>query len=264
MQKVALITKHHKAQWIAPVLKPLGYDVIESDNFDTDTLGTFAGEIERILSPKEAALTKAKKACELTQTDWGLGSEGSFGGGPAPGLINWNDEILCMYQASTNTEIYAHAGSPTSVSEITTGGRVPVNQKLLRLPGQHWIVRTDQSIEKGLSTDTVIERLTRGQIDLNDCKIEPDLRAMHCPQRQKVIAQAAQDLAMRLSAKCPKCQAFNFVVKEKEAGLPCAMCTLPTQEAKAWIRICETCNHRESETVEHQSADPGKCQYCNP
>ena len=43
MQRVALITKHEKARWIAPYLAPLGYEVFGTSLFDTDILGTFSG-----------------------------------------------------------------------------------------------------------------------------------------------------------------------------------------------------------------------------
>jgi hypothetical protein len=221
MQRVALITKHEKARWIAPYLAPLGYEVFESSMFDTDILGTFSGEVERTLSPMDAALTKATKACELTQTDWGLGSEGSFGGGPAPGMINWNDELLCLYQASTGMAIYAHAAGPTSVQELTLNGKVPLKQKLLLLPKQCWILRIDKGIQKGLSGEQLLDRLEQISASSQNIKIEPDLRAMNCPQRQQMITKAAEDLVRRLSETCPQCQAFNFVIKEKHAGLHC-------------------------------------------
>ena len=264
MQRVALITKHHKARWIAPYLAPLGYEVFESSLFDTDTLGTFSGEVERTLSPMDAALAKAKKACELTQTDWGVGSEGSFGGGPAPGMINWNDELLCLHQASTGITIYAHAAGPTSVQELTLDGKVPLKQKLLGLPDQLWILRTEKSIEKGLSAEQLLDSLKHIDSSSKKIKIEPDLRAMNCPQRQKMIAKAAEDLIRRLSETCPKCDAFNFVIKEKQSGLPCTLCTLPTEQAKSWTRICDGCSYRSDEIVEQKGADPTYCQFCNP
>ncbi|MFT6777982.1 MAG: hypothetical protein ACJAV1_001910 [Paraglaciecola sp.] len=272
MQRVALITKHKKARWIAPYLAPLGYEVYESDLFDTDILGTFSGEIERTLSPMDAALTKAKKACELTGTDWGLGSEGSFGGGPAPGMINWNDELLCLYQASTGITIYAHGAGPTSVQELTLDGKVPLKQKLLRLPNQLWILRTEKvdkeglkkNIQKGLSAGQLLDSLKNMDASCAKIKIEPDLRAMNCPQRQQMIAKAAEDLVRRLSETCPQCQAFNFVVKEKKAGLPCTLCTLPTEQAKSWTRMCDDCGHCSDEIVKQKGADPTHCQFCNP
>ena len=268
MQRVALITKHEKARWIAPYLAPLGYEVFESSIFDTDILGTFSGEVERTLSPMDAALTKAKKACELTNTDWGLGSEGSFGGGPAPGMINWNDELLCLYQASTGIAIYAHAAGPTSIQDLTLNGRVPIKQKLLLYPKQLWILRSEKGvqkhIQKGLSAEQLLDHLEKITVSSQKVTIEPDLRAMNCPERQQMIAKAAEDLVRRLSETCPQCQAFNFVVKEKQYGLPCSLCTLPTEQAKSWIRICDGCGCRTDEVVLQKGADPTYCQFCNP
>jgi hypothetical protein len=37
-----------------------------------------------------------------------------------------------------------------------------------------------------------------------------------------MIEKGAEDIVRRLSAICSQCQAFNFVVKEKQSGLPCA------------------------------------------
>jgi hypothetical protein len=268
MQKVALITKHEKARWIAPYLAPLGFEVFESSLFDTDTLGTFSGEVERTLSPMDAALTKAKKACELTETDWGLGSEGSFGGGPAPGMINWNDELLCLHQASTGITVYAHAAGPTSVQELALNGRVPLERKLLLLPKQLWILRSKDGgqnhLQKGLTAEQLLDCLEQLASSSQKSIVEPDLRAMNCPERQQMIAKAAKDLARRLAETCPECEAFNFVIKEKQSGLPCTLCSLPTEQAKAWTRVCDSCGHRNDEVVELKGADPTHCQFCNP
>lgn len=272
MQRIALITKHEKVRWIAPYLAPLGYEVFGSSLFDTDILGTFSGEVERTLSPMDAALAKAKKACELTDADWGLGSEGSFGGGPAPGMINWNDELLCLYQASTGITIYAHAAGAISVQELSLDGKVPLQQTLLRFPDQRWILRSEKGlgkdlekkIEKGLSAEQLLLALQQIETSSQNVKIEPDLRAMNCPQRQQMIAKAAEDLVRRLSETCPQCEAFDFVIKEKQSGLPCSLCNLPTEQAKSWIRICDNCSHRDNEVVPQKGADPTYCQYCNP
>ncbi|WP_249928762.1 hypothetical protein [Pseudoalteromonas sp. S3260] len=83
MPKVVIATKHKKAPLIAPALKPLGYNVVTTSLFDTDTLGMFSHEVQRHCSANTAALTKAQRACELKGEQFGLGSEGSFGGGGA-------------------------------------------------------------------------------------------------------------------------------------------------------------------------------------
>jgi len=58
--------------------KALNWQVVSTDAFDTDQLGTFSGETSRTLSPSDCAARKAHLACELTGLSMGLGSEGSL------------------------------------------------------------------------------------------------------------------------------------------------------------------------------------------
>ena len=265
MNQAVLITKHDKAKCIANALAPLGFDVVESNAFDTDSLGTFAGDIERTLSPKEAALKKAKMACELLGAEFGLGSEGSFGNGPYPGIVNWNDEILCFYERATGQAIYATASGPFAISSIQVDSetcRDTLLKKLNHFQSQRWLLKFDEQVLKGLSSETLIETLADKQ--LTKALIEPDLRAMHCPLRQQMISKAADDLANRLSAICPKCNAKNFVVKEAIKGLPCEQCGLATQQIKQHKYHCECCDHTELKNTEQTAADPYYCQLCNP
>ena len=74
MLKAVIATKHKKAPLIAPALKPLGYNVVTTSLFDTDTLGMFTNEVQRDCSAQTAALIKAQQACELTGEQCGLGS----------------------------------------------------------------------------------------------------------------------------------------------------------------------------------------------
>ena len=119
MPKIVIATKHKKAPLVAPALEPLGFKVFTTDLFDTDTLGMFSHEVQRHGSANTAALTKAQRACELTDEQFGLGSEGSFGGGPYPGLMNWDEEVICFYDKHNNNAIYGYAGGPFSPSSLT-------------------------------------------------------------------------------------------------------------------------------------------------
>ena len=61
-RKLLIVTKHEKEKVIAPILeKALGLTCHVVQNFDTDTLGTFTGEIDRKKSPIETAIDKCKK-----------------------------------------------------------------------------------------------------------------------------------------------------------------------------------------------------------
>lgn len=263
MVKVMLASKHAKAQIIAPYLTALNYEVEENQAFDTDSLGTFSGEIQRHLSPQQAALHKAKKACELTASDYGMGSEGSFGGGPVPGLVNWNEEVLCFYEAKTERAIYAFAGEATSIKNITADDIQGMATQLDKYPKQHWIIRLDNQLVKGLTADDLLSMSEQQKLRF-PLTLEPDLRAMYCPERQKVIAKAAEDLVRRLSAKCSNCDTNDFVVNKIESGLLCALCGLPTKQTKNKIKICSACGYTETIPADKQQADPTFCDFCNP
>ena len=267
---VALLTRHDKGTIIAPALAELALEVVTTTAFDTDTLGTFSGEVERTLSPSACAGRKARLACELTGLDLGLGSEGSFGGGPLAGLMNWDDEILVLYDARSDMEITAFASGPVKVAPVTAGSLDELQQQLERFPvAQRWILRRPDQIHKGLQQQGIAELLT--QLGLlqrerltEQIRLEPDLRAMHCPERQDYIRQAAEQLSQRLQSRCPACEAPDFWQSDLERGLPCGWCGEPTALARALISRCRQCDHTERNAVTAEYADPGHCQRCNP
>jgi hypothetical protein len=271
-RSVALLTKHGKASVIAPVLAGLELTVVSSEGFDTDALGTFSGEVERTLSPFECAHTKARMACDLTGLDIGLGSEGSFGGGPMPGLLNWDDELLVWHDASNGFDILARAAGPVMLAPIEVESLEALQQQFRGYdPQQAWIMRTQDNLIKGLYGEVAIlahlQALSlvsqQGRLKI-PVRIEPDLRAMHCPQRQHYIRQAAQQLVDRLQSHCPACALPNFWPDMVERGLPCGDCGAPTRLPKAYIRRCNICLHEIREPSTEQYADPGDCDWCNP
>lgn len=268
MPFAVLVTQHDKGKLIAPSLRSLGIRVVENSNWDTDQLGTFAGEIERKQSPEGCALAKAKQAIALTGLDIGLGSEGSFGGGPMPGIVNWNEEILCYYQPQHERVIYARASGPFhgEVHTLNSDADLHKLQEASEL-GQRWVLRIEDEILKGLTFEEVEKALeiasSLGKLTW-PLNVEPDLRAMHCPERQAMIRKAADDLARRLQACCPQCNAPNFVVKELEPGLPCEQCSLPTKQPHTEVLSCAECGFSQSQSVAQTAADPRFCDWCNP
>ena len=90
-----MLTKHGKERVIAPSLgKQCGAIVEQTDQFDTDQLGTFTGDVPRLMSQRDAAREKAILATTLTGLKLGLGSEGSSAVdpylGPTPrALAQW-------------------------------------------------------------------------------------------------------------------------------------------------------------------------------
>jgi hypothetical protein len=265
MHYITLATKHEKKRWIAPHLTPLGYHLTETEEFDTDSLGMFSGEVVRSNSASEAALIKAKQGCLLGNSQLGLGSEGSFGGGPYPGLVNWNTELLCLYDQKKDSAIYAVASGPFSITKLElaqSSTLSSIENSMSRFAGQKWLLKHNSKVFKGLTPDELTQLIKSKKIKAGT--IEPDLRAMNCPGRQQTIARAAADLAKRLSSHCPQCQSVNYVAKQALKGLICRVCSGPTLEFKAHIYHCETCGQREERSVDCKSADPTYCPYCNP
>ena len=270
-RSLALLTKHGKGDVISPAFTALNVDIMTTDAFDTDRLGTFTREIPRALSPRDCAARKARLACELTGMDLGLGSEGSFGGGPMPGLVNWDDEILVLYDASQDLEITAYASGPVGLGHISSRSFQDLCNWMERFPAeQAWILRLPDVIRKGLIGKKSLRKLladagllSGGDIT-EEVRLEPDLRAMHCPERRIYIQQAAEQLCQRLQSACPACVAPDFWQTTVERGLPCAWCSEPTELAKMLIKECRQCGFTEREPVAQDHADPGQCQRCNP
>jgi hypothetical protein len=267
-----LLTKHHKLPLIAPALAELGITLELTDNFDTDSLGSFSGEVVRLQSPLDCVKTKAKLACELTGLAIGIGSEGSFGGGPLPGLLNWDDELLCLFNQNTGQWIIAHAAGAVPLSSIQSNQVDVIRAHIDKQDSaQGWICTYRTEIIKGLvGADTVIDALQQAGLLLSATELadtitlSPDLRAHLCPSRQVYIRQAAAQLATRLRSFCPCCQAPNFWRNDAERGLRCATCDSPTQRVLRYIKKCDCCGYTEYEEAATPVADPAYCPLCNP
>lgn len=254
----------------------VGLEICSTDAYDTDRLGTFSGEVERSLTPLECARRKAQLACQLTGLDIGLGSEGSFGGGPLPGLMNWDEELLVLVDVAHGLEIVASASAPVQLTQFDVQSVPDVERRLADYPeDQAWILKLPGKIVKALSGPAQIAAQLRalemltvdGELrpDLKGkVSVQPDLRAMHCPQRREIIAQAAEQLLARLESVCPQCSAPDFWRRDVERGLPCAWCGDPTELPQAFILRCTRCGHESRQPAADVSADPANCPQCNP
>lgn len=271
-RKAALLTKHEKLPLVSPYLLEVGLSVSLTSAFNTDELGTFSGEIARKLLPVECARQKAKLAIELTGLDVGIGSEGSFGGGPMPGLMNWDDEILVLYDALNDFEIVSLAQGPVKASDFSMTSLSVLKKHLDSFDkDQAWILKTDSALVKGLKgyreISLQLEKhglLSESQYKQQQVRLEPDLRAMNCPERQYYIRQAAQQLSQRIQSLCPSCNAPDFWRAEAVRGAPCLACGLPSDVPKAFIKRCTVCQLEEQEPSDTQFIEPGQCQLCNP
>lgn len=87
-RQVAFLTQHGKQNLIrTPLEGALGCQLVHTDGYDTDQLGTFTRDVARPGSQLAAARRKANIGMELTGAHVGIASEGAFGPDPFAGLI---------------------------------------------------------------------------------------------------------------------------------------------------------------------------------
>lgn len=269
MLSLAFLTQHRKQQAVAIALANAGYLVYEVDDFDTDTFGTFTGEIARLDSQSDTALKKAQMACELSGNRFGLGSEGSFGADPMLGMLPWGTEVLAFWDAELNYAIYGWVqGAQTNYNHTTVTTMQQAQQFANRIGFPlHGIIvgQANQPIfNKDLNSDAALAAyltpllLSGDPIDLNT-----DMRANRNPTRRLMLARCAEALAQKLNCACPQCHAAGFAITKHIAGALCEYCHLPTTMPKASVWHCPLCQFEQIQTIDTR-ATQGQCQYCNP
>lgn len=222
--KIALLTKHGKQDIIAPIMRAaFNSEIVHTQQFDTDTLGSFDHAIARTLSPAECALKKAYLACELTNCEQGIGSEGSFNSLFGMGVID--EECLAFVDVKRNIAFVASAKEAVRLGPIEASDIDNLQEQLNMFSSaqsglvnnnqQKWMLKHSEGWHKGLSSTELLKTVVEWPVYL-----EPDFRAMHCPARQAVIASAAHNLVIRLQALCPQCSAVNYVPKHVPKHVP--------------------------------------------
>lgn len=274
-RKVALLTQHGKERVIAPVLEPgLGCVIEHVTGFDTDQLGTFTRETPRPGTQLDALRRKARKGMELSGLSLGIASEGSFGPDPFTGMFPWNVELLVWIDDDLGTEIVgmaqgaARSGNTQSgdwqeIAAFAERAGFPQHQLVLRPDGQD-----DPRIHKDIADwarlracfDEEIAHSSRCQV-----YVELDLRAFANPSRMQHIERAAGDLLQRIQSRCPTCDSPGFRIIERQPGLPCSACGLPTSSYCSEVWACLRCEYRRvQERTDRSEADPAHCAQCNP
>ncbi|MDQ2757701.1 MAG: hypothetical protein M3Y71_14260 [Actinomycetota bacterium] len=271
-QVAALATKHGKEEQIAPALRRVGLQVVIA-NIDTDTFGTFTGDIPRLGTPLEVATRKARAAIEALQTRLGLASEGSFGPHPEVPLLTADLETIVLLDDLHGTVVTEQV---ISLAATALSRRVAPGEDTSKLcvtvgfPDQALICRpADGSlrhITKGITTfdglDHAIRRAAASSAD-NRARVETDLRADRCPARREVIGRVADKLAARLACRCPRCGVPGYGATHHEPGLLCGLCGDPTRLPAAAVLTCSQCDHQERRPA-LGTADPASCDRCNP
>lgn len=274
-RRLVIATKHEKEKIIAPLLKDaLGVLCFVQEDFDTDKLGTFTGEIERKLDPITTARQKCLMAMKLSNCDLGIASEGSFGAHPSIFFAPADDEFLIFIDAKNNLEIIARELSMETNfngSEIANQAALLEFAELVKFPSHGLILRkskTDNStVIKGISDVNQLKESFKKLIeDVDSIYAETDMRAMYNPSRMAVIELATKKLVDKINSFCPQCSTPGFGITTVKKGLKCSRCGLPTNSTLSFIHCCEKCNFTKEELHPHKKTteNPMHCDHCNP
>lgn len=270
-----IASKHEKENVIAPILeKELGVKCLVAKNFDTDQLGTFTGEIERKDDPITTARTKCLLAMDLYKCDLGIASEGSFGSHPTLYFVPADDEFLIFIDKKNGLEILVRELSTETnfnTKEIKSENELRDFVITAQFPSHGLILRKhkDDYTEsfKGVTNWYQLNKAFQHYYKANNTvHIETDMRAMYNPSRMKVIEKAVQKLAVKINSLCPKCQTPGFGITEIKKGLPCEICSFPTNSTLSHLYSCQKCNQIKEEKYPHGKINEEAmyCEICNP
>jgi hypothetical protein len=274
-RKLVVATKHRKETVIAPILeKELGVICFVDETFDTDTLGTFTGDVERKLDPISAAREKCLQAIMINDCELGIASEGSFGPHPSMFFVSADEEVLIFIDKKNNLEIIAREISiETNYNgkELKTENDLIDFSKSIGFPAHGLILRKSKDdmseIHKGIADLEILKATFRNlHHKYRSVYAETDMRALYNPTRMKVIKKAAEKLVEKIKSACPSCQMRGFWITQAKKGLKCSLCGLPTNSTLSYIYQCQHCNFTREDLYPNKkkSEDPMYCNYCNP
>lgn len=274
-RRLLIVTKHEKEAVLAPLLEEaLGVTCFVAKDFDTDSLGTFSGEIAR----KDDALTTLRNKCwegmKSEGFDLAIATEGSFGNHPTVFFAPANDELIMLVDQKNNLEIVERILSMETnfdSSELHTRDELKAFLDKVQFPS-HGVILKDApenwtKIYKGITDYDSVETLFDEIVASNSsCFIETDMRAMYNPTRMKVINDVCFKLINKLHSVCPECLFPGFGVVGAEAGLLCSSCSMPTRSTSAHIYKCQHCNYESKVLYPNgkKTEDPMYCDFCNP
>jgi hypothetical protein len=274
-RKLLIASKHEKERVIAPlVFQALGIKEVLITDFDTDTLGTFSGEIVRTDDPITTVRNKCLKAMELSDSDLAIASEGSFGPHPSFFFCAANEEFIIFIDKKNKLEIIEREISTETNFDAKT---IISEEELLafcekvQFPSHAVILRPAENdyteIFKGIQDKAeLMEAYYHLLSSYSSVYIETDMRAHMNPSRMKVIEEATKKLIKKILSTCPNCSIPGFGITYAKVGLPCQQCHLPTKSTLSYIYACLACGHQEEKKYPHAKTweDPMYCDFCNP
>ena len=113
-------TKHDKARLVTKHFNEILGMQVQEVVVDTDVFGTFSGEIERVGTPLETAIKKARVGIKTTNNPFAIASEGSVGPDPIFGLVNANIETMVFVDDELGIQVHETIKSNEIVAFSTT------------------------------------------------------------------------------------------------------------------------------------------------
>jgi len=272
---LVIATKHHKESVIAPVFESsLRVNCMVDDRLNTDVLGTFTGEVVRVLDPINTARQKCMLAMDLTGHDLSVASEGSFISHPFAPFIHMGEEILLFMDKKNNLEISeslisletnfnaAYINSVDELQDFASKALFPSHALIIRKSKE-----SSDAIVKGIQDWEMLKRVFYEYKKSNkSVYIETDMRAMYNPTRMVVIENLTHKLVFKISSLCPQCSMPGFGITDALTGLPCDTCNFPTRSVLAYIYSCKYCSFTNQANHPNGIAfeNPQYCDRCNP
>jgi hypothetical protein len=280
-REVSLATRHGKERAIGrPFHVALGWRLRAAEAFDTDSLGTFSGEIPRPAAPAETCRIKAERGLDCTGLALGLASEGSFGPHPLVPFLSAGREWMTFVDRATGLVIeetllarrtnFSHHLSSAS----PRAGQLEAWLARIGFPAPAVLVRPHRPVgegrvEKGLRDPARVRQALAAAAAASadgQALLETDMRAHMNPTRMAEIRRLAFRLARRIATACPACSSPGWGRVDTIAGLPCAWCGTATQRTLLEVFGCPACSHRQERPRADglREANPGQCPFCNP
>ena len=266
--RVALATQHGKEAAIAaPMAELTGLILVVTPDVDTDSLGTFTGEIPRPAPMRETARMKAVLGMKASGLARGIASEGSFGPHPAIPFLPAARELMIFLDKTRGIEIAEEqiaVNTNFAALDLTPDTDLEGFLANAGFPEHALIFRSGERLVKGITSREVLDGLLRDASSA--VRLETDMRAHLNPTRMAEIAKLAEKLARRIATACPSCGAPGFGLVRTELGLPCADCGTATGLVRTVVSGCRLCGHedRGPRNDGRFTANPSECQECNP
>ncbi|MFW5758795.1 MAG: DUF6671 family protein [Bacteroidota bacterium] len=274
-RKAVIATKHHKEFVIAPVLKQEFFiDTVVPSDFDTDSFGTFSGEVERTEDPITILRKKCEWGMEKTQLDMAFASEGSFGPHPSFMMLPSDDELVMLYDKKNDITL---VGRELSFDTNFDGKNIVSWNDLLEFaeksdfPSHALILKKSKNDLKGMVKGIQSREQLRVVYDsLKDKQgrvfVETDMRAHLNPTRMRIIEKAVYHLIKKMKSRCPECGYPGFEVQEIKRGLPCKVCGTPTNSILSQMLKCKKCEYEKEILFPDKKVteEPMYCDVCNP